>query len=68
MRLILPLLTSESFTLLTVEHFLMFLHSRSPAPALTIANNDAVCENIKNRIILDRAHVIGRLHDLVGGV
>lgn len=65
MRLISPLLTSESFTLLTVKYFLMFLQSRSPAPALTIVNNDTVCENIKDRIILDRAHVISRLHDLV---
>lgn len=46
----------------------MFLGRRGPAPGLAVAGDHTAREDVEDRIVLDRAHEVGRLHDLVGGV
>jgi len=65
----LPFLAGETFAFLTIYlHFLVFLGRRGPAPGLSVAGDHAARENVEDRIVFDRAHEVGRLHDLVGGV
>lgn len=46
----------------------MLFRRRGFAPALAIAGNHTVSQDIEDRIILDRAHEVGRFHDFVSGV
>lgn len=46
----------------------MLLGRRGPAPGLAVTGDHAAREDVEDRIVLDRAHKVGRLHDLVGGV
>lgn len=46
----------------------MLLGRGGPAPGLAVAGDHAARKDVEDRIILERAHEVGRLHDLVGGV
>lgn len=46
----------------------MLLGRRGPAPSLAVAGDHAARKDVEDRIVLDRAHKVGRFHDLVGGI
>lgn len=68
--LTLPLLmTNEAFTFLAVYlYFLMLFRRRSLAPALAIASNHTVSQDIEDWIVFDRTHEICRFHDFLSGI